>query len=56
MIAFLFRLVLDCSMAGNLSGALFVVNTSNPECPSTVDKIINDEVVPQGCKWKNFQT
>ena len=42
------RLVLDCRLDGNLSGAFFVVNTSNPECPSTVDNIINDEVVPPG--------
>ena len=44
IIAHLIRLVLDCSLAGNLSGALFVVNTSNPECPSTVDNILNDKV------------
>ena len=38
------RLVLDCSLFGNLSGALYVVNTSNPECPSSIDSVIKDEV------------
>ena len=37
-------MVLDCSLVGNLSGALFVVNTSNPECPSSVESIIRDKV------------
>ena len=40
-------------MVGNLSGALFVVNTSNPECPSTVENMIKDEVAPPG--WMNIR-